>query len=69
MPTIHQRLAANIRTQLAKKKMTAEQLALEIDKDKGHVSRILAGKKNASLNLVAAIAEALGVEVDVLFRP
>jgi transcriptional regulator with XRE-family HTH domain len=68
MPTIHQRLARNITALMAKKKITAERLALEIDKDKGHVSRILSGKKRASLDLVALIAEALGTDVGELFR-
>ena len=67
MPTIHQRLAKNIRSQMAKKKMTAERLALEIDKDKGHLSRILSGQKHASLDLVALIADALKVDVEDLF--
>ena len=68
MPNIHQRLAGNIRSLMAKKKVTAERLALEIDKDKGHLSRILSGKKRASLDLVALIAEALAVDVEDLFR-
>jgi transcriptional regulator with XRE-family HTH domain len=68
MPTIHQRLAKNIRSLMAKKNITAEQLALEIDKDKGHVSRILSGKKKANLDLVALMAEALGEDVATFFR-
>lgn len=68
MLTIHQRVARNIRSLMAGKNVTAERLALEIDKDKGHLSRVLAGKKHASLDLLALIAEALGVDVEVLFR-
>ena len=68
MPTIHQRLAKNIRALMAKKNITAEQLALEIDKDKGHVSRILSGKKKANLDLVALMAEALAEDVSAFFK-
>jgi transcriptional regulator with XRE-family HTH domain len=68
MPTIHQRLAKNIRALMAKRNITAEQLALEIDKDKGHVSRILSGKKKANLDLIALMAEALGEDVAAFLK-
>jgi transcriptional regulator with XRE-family HTH domain len=68
MPTIHQSLSKNVKRLLAKNRTTVEQLSLDIDKDKAHMSRVLSGKKKASLDLVELIAAALKVEPADLFR-
>jgi transcriptional regulator with XRE-family HTH domain len=53
----------------ALRKTTFEKLAVEIGKDKAHLSRIMAGKKKANLDLVQKIADELGVDVQTLFKP
>jgi transcriptional regulator with XRE-family HTH domain len=68
MTDVHERVAKNIKRILAQKRLTAEHLALEIDRDKAHVSRILAGKKHASLDLLALMATALNVDVETFFK-
>ena len=68
MSNIHQRFVKNTRRLLAQQKLTAEQLALEIEKDKAHLSRVLSGKKKASLDLAELVAKALKVDVSDLFQ-
>jgi transcriptional regulator with XRE-family HTH domain len=66
---IHQRLTKNIEKIVNLRKTTFEKLAVEIGKDKAHLSRIMAGKKKANLDLVQKIADELGVDVQTLFKP
>ena len=69
MPNIHDRLIKNIREVAKAKKITFEALALEVDKDKAHLSRVMAGRKKANLDLVQKLADALGVDFQRLFKP
>lgn len=58
-----------IRTILAEKKMTQQELAdIVINGNRAHISRIVNGKlKNITLPLAFKIAEALGKKVDEVF--
>lgn len=53
---------------MGKQKLTMEALAIEVEVDKSHMSRILSGKGKASLDLVQRIADALHVDVTKLLR-
>jgi len=66
---IHARLTKNIKKAVLLRKTTFEKLAVESDTDKGHLSRVLSGKKKANLELVQRIADALDVDVQTLFKP
>jgi transcriptional regulator with XRE-family HTH domain len=68
MANIHQRVSKNISALLSAKKLTAEGLAHSLDVDKAHISRIISGKKRASLNLLERIAEILEVDIQKLFK-
>jgi transcriptional regulator with XRE-family HTH domain len=69
MDDIHKRLVKNVKKHSKAKKMTFERLAVELDKDKAHLSRVLSGNKKANLDLVQRLADALGVDVQKLFKP
>ena len=44
-------------------------LALEVDKNKAHLSRVMSGKMKANLELVQKLATVPDVDVQRLFKP
>lgn len=54
---------------LKRRNMTQEQLALDADIDRGHVSTILSGGGNPTMKTLQKIAEALDAPVWFLLQP
>ncbi|MBK9181769.1 MAG: helix-turn-helix transcriptional regulator [Ignavibacteria bacterium] len=64
----HENLGNNIRRYRLKKGLTQEQLSQLSEVSEAYVSRLEAGKRNPTVNVLAKIAEILGVELEMLFR-
>lgn len=64
----HENLGSNIRRYRLKKGLTQEQLSQLSEVSEAYVSRLEAGKRNPTVNVLAKIAEILGVELEMLFR-
>ena len=60
------RIGLRILTLRKMQKMTQEELAGRAGIDRGHLSRIEAGKYAVTLETVEAIAKALGMTVDII---
>lgn len=61
-------LAFNVRRIRRERGLTQETLSHLSGATQGHVSEIEAGKRNASVDLIGAIASSLGVPVAELFQ-
>ena len=61
-------LARNLRRIRLERALTQEKLSLDSGVMQSHLSEIEAGKRNASVDLIGAIARALGVPVAALFE-
>ena len=61
-------LARNVRRLRRERGLTQEMLSHESGVMQGHVSEIEAGKRNATVDLIGAIALALAVPVAALFE-
>lgn len=68
MMNIRKRISKNIKTLLQERSMTMEALAFEADINKGNLSRILSCNQGASLAMIAKIAKALNVDVELIFK-
>lgn len=68
MDTIYRRFSGNLKRLLNAKGYTAERLAYESGIDKGNLSRVIAGKQGASMDLMQKIADTLEVDVSELFK-
>lgn len=62
-------LAVNMKRLRAEREYTQEDLAFEADLDRSYIAHVERLKRNPSLDNVAKIAKALGVEVCELLRP
>ncbi len=62
-------LAANVRSTRQRRRMTQEQLAEKAELSTVHVQQVEYGTTVASVITLAALADALNVEVDSLLRP
>ena len=60
-------LARNLRRTRLARGLTQERLSLESGVMQSHLSEIEAGKRNATVDLIGALALALGVPVATLF--
>lgn len=66
--SLYKNLGQNIAFYRRRKEMTQEALAEMVDINNVHLSRIETGVSAASLDLIFAIADALGVEPCKLFQ-
>lgn len=67
MEPIYRRFSGNVKRLLKAKGYTAERLAYESGIDKGNLSRVIAGKQGASMDLMQKIADTLEVDIEELF--
>lgn len=63
---VRERIGGRVATLRKLKGMTQEQLAQAAGLQRTHVSRIEAGKYAVTLDVIQAIAEALGMTVDII---
>ena len=63
---VRERIGGRVATLRKLKGMTQEQLAQAAGLQRTHVSRIEAGKYAVTLEVIQAIAEALGMTVDII---
>ena len=63
---VRERLGERVATLRKQKAMTQEQLAQAAGLQRTHVNRIEAGKYAVTLEVIQAIAEALGMTVDII---
>ena len=68
MEQIYRRLSGNLKRLLRAKNYTAERLAYESGIDKGNLSRVIAGKQGASMDLMQKVADTLEIDVEELFK-
>lgn len=68
MKAIYKRLSANLTRLLKAKGYTAERLAYEAGVNKGNLSRVIAGKQGASMDLMQSLADTLEVDVEELLK-
>ena len=68
METVHERIGKNLKAILQKKEMTAESVAHQLGKSKGHLSDILSGKVNVTVEYLADIARVVGVDISEIFK-
>ncbi len=61
-------LARNLRRIRLERGLTQEKLSLESGVMQSHLSEIEAGKRNATVDLIGAVAQALGLPVALLFE-
>lgn len=67
-PPLHRTLARVCRETRLRLGLSQEQLAAAVGISRGHIARIELGRANASLGLVARIASALELEIDLVAR-
>jgi transcriptional regulator with XRE-family HTH domain len=67
MEPIYRRFSGNLKRLLKAKGYTAERLAYESGIDKGNLSRVIAGKQGASMDLMQKIADTFEVDIQELF--
>jgi len=65
--TIHQKIAANIRSLRKQKNITQEKLALEADLNRAYIGYIERGERKPSVDTLAKLASVLGVKLHELF--
>jgi transcriptional regulator with XRE-family HTH domain len=65
--TLARKLGARIRALREEVGITQEQLAWQVELDKGYLSQVEAGKRLPSIPVVVTLAERLGVEAADLF--
>lgn len=65
--TIHQKIAANIRSLRNQKNITQEKLALEADLNRAYIGYIERGERKPSVDTLDKLAEVLGVKLCELF--
>lgn len=69
MSKLSKRLGKRISQERRKKNLTTEKLAYENGISKGYLSDIENGKKLPSIKMLERIADALEVDISILFRP
>ena len=62
-----QRLSRNIKQLRLTSNLSQEELGLRIDADQAYISRLERGLLNPTLESVAEIAKALGIDIKLLF--
>lgn len=66
-PPLHETVAAEVRAELARRKVSQTQIAMLLGISQAGVSRRLLGQTPMDVNEVAAIAEFLDIPVSALF--
>jgi transcriptional regulator with XRE-family HTH domain len=65
---INLRISKNIRRLLVKKSWTVERLGIEADYDKSNLYSLMGGRLNYTVRSMAALAEALQVDIAEFFK-
>jgi transcriptional regulator with XRE-family HTH domain len=63
------RVAYNLRRLRAKRELSQGELAVKAGTERTYVSRLEQGRKNPTVELLAALAEALNADIVELFKP
>lgn len=69
MSKLSKRIGKRVSQERRKKNLTTEKLAYENGISKGYLSDIENGKKLPSIKMLERIADALEVDISVLFKP
>jgi transcriptional regulator with XRE-family HTH domain len=69
MSKLSKRIGKRVSQERRKKNLTTEKLAYENGISKGYLSDIENGKKLPSIKMLERIADALEVDISILFKP